>query len=365
MSGAHDLNAANAAADANESAALIAAGIARIFADAVDRELIESVRGGAWPEALWRVVEDSGYTRVLDADPAAGNWRDAEGVLFALGYHRAPLPLAETLLANCLCARAGLPVEDGPATVIDGRGLTWSQAGGSVRVSGLARAVPWARAARRLVVAGTLAGQPHLGLLRAAAGGLEILPGSNVAHEPRDTLRLSGVAVQAVPCEFVSGHDPVRLHGALARSVGLAGVAASVLDQSVVYVNDRVQFGRPIGKFQAVQHLLAELGSEAAAGAMAAAAACAVADGPDPVPDIAIAKVRTGQMASAVARIAHQVHGAIGLTREHTLHHGTQRLWAWRAEFGRDAEWAAVIGRRALDAGGAGLWADLLVGREA
>ena len=56
------------------------------------------------------------------------------------------------------------------------------------------------------------------------------------------------------------------------------------------------------------------------------------------------------------AAIAHQVHGAIGFTHEHSLHFATRRLWAWREEFGADAWWAERLGQAAIAAGAAGFW---------
>jgi len=57
-----------------------------------------------------------------------------------------------------------------------------------------------------------------------------------------------------------------------------------------------------------------------------------------------------------VARIAHQLHGAIGFTEEHPLRLTTTCLWAWRDEAGDEAEWAAELGDRALAAGPDGIW---------
>ena len=71
---------------------------------------------------------------------------------------------------------------------------------------------------------------------------------------------------------------------------------------------------------------------------------------------IAMAKARASEAAGVVARIAHQVHGAIGFTREHDLRLATTRLWAWRDEDGSEAQWQAVIGAAALAAGPEGLW---------
>jgi acyl-CoA dehydrogenase len=122
-----------------------------------------------------------------------------------------------------------------------------------------------------------------------------------------------------------------------------------------------VQFGRPIGRFQAVQQQLALAAAEVAAASAAASAAArvATADGMLAASTrfaVAAAKARTGEAAGEVARIAHQVHGAIGFTREHDLRLLTTRLWAWRDEDGSEAEWQEWLGGAALEAGADGLW---------
>ena len=71
---------------------------------------------------------------------------------------------------------------------------------------------------------------------------------------------------------------------------------------------------------------------------------------------VACAKARASEAAGPVARIAHQVLGAIGCTQEHDLRLATTRLWAWREEDGSDAHWNAEIGRQALANGADGLW---------
>jgi len=125
---------------------------------------------------------------------------------------------------------------------------------------------------------------------------------------------------------------------------------------TVDYVRTRIQFGRPIGKFQAIQHNLAIFaGQSAAAGAAAEMAAEAFAAGLNLVA-IGAAKARAGEAASLAASIAHQAHGAIGFTQEYELHRLTRRLWSWRDEFGNEAEWQRIVGRAALHAGADGLW---------
>ena len=152
--------------------------------------------------------------------------------------------------------------------------------------------------------------------------------------------------------------DSVRGAGALLRAAQMAGAMEAALDLATTYANDRVQFGRPIGKFQAVQQQLALLAEEAAAALVAveSAAICLAEQRQSAEFAVGAAKVRAGEAAGTVAEIAHQVHGAIGFTEEHSLHYLTRRLWSWRDEFGDKSYWAAFLGRRIAAAGGAGLW---------
>ncbi len=102
---------------------------------------------------------------------------------------------------------------------------------------------------------------------------------------------------------------------------------------------ERSQFGRPIHRFQAIQHQLALLAGETAAAKIAAN--CAVDPyGKEPFSkEIAFAKIRVNEAVGKANPIAHQVLAAIGFTYEHTLHHSTRRLWSWRDEFGTETDW--------------------------
>jgi alkylation response protein AidB-like acyl-CoA dehydrogenase len=142
------------------------------------------------------------------------------------------------------------------------------------------------------------------------------------------------------------------------RAAQMGGAMEAALEYATQYANDRVQFGRPIGKFQAIQHQIALLAEEAAAAQMAvdSAASRFAERRPDAELAAAAAKIRAGEAAGKITEIAHQVHGAIGFTEEHTLHYLTRRLWSWRDEFGNETYWAGVLGRHIVDAGAAGLW---------
>jgi acyl-CoA dehydrogenase len=319
-----------------------------LLAERVTSELIRKAEEGAFPKALWDEVEANGLTRVIvpEAQGGAGaGWADAAIVLKAAGEHLAPLPLAEGLLANWLLAQAGLDVPEGVTTLLEGE---FTLEGG--KLSGIAKRVPWGRDAAHGVA--LVKGEAVL----VPLAGAKIEPGMNVAREPRDSLTLSGVAVSAAAVPLPE--NAMRLFGALIRSCQMAGALGYLSSQSITYANERTQFGKPIGKFQAIQQQLAVLSTQAAACGVITDYACAQAEkiGADAAFEIAAAKIRVDDASGIATSIAHQVHGAIGFTYEHSLHFATRRLWAWRAEFGSGSEWAKQLGRNTITAGADALW---------
>ena len=171
-----------------------------------------------------------------------------------------------------------------------------------------------------------------------------------MAGEPQDEI-VAEAAMPVAAAAAPAGLDQAALMamGAAVRSAQMAGALQGVLDISVQYAGERVAFGRPIGKFQAVQHNLAELAGEtaaalAAAGSLADALASAESFDEAVFLEVASAKIRVGEAAGAGAAISHQVHGAIGFTAEHILHRYTQRLWSWRDDFEDEAHWAVRLG---------------------
>ncbi|WP_232664444.1 acyl-CoA dehydrogenase family protein [Pseudonocardia sp. TRM90224] len=323
-------------------------------------ELAESIFGDAdssetgFDAALWESLEQTGLARLTlpaDAGGSEAEFADAAVVLTAAGRNAARAPLVETdLQAGWLLHAAGIPLPDGPLTLATGdldvtRTVT--------RAAGTLHRVPWARAAAGIVM---LAGDQVL-LFDPAA--LTITDGTNLAEEPRDTVVVEGEVTAAGVEEHVGAQ--LRLRGALGRALLLAGAAEGALAAAVRYAGERVQFGRPIGRFQAVQQQLAIAAAEVAAASAATSAAARVADADgfgaaSTRFAVAVAKTRAGEAAGVVARIAHQVHGAIGFTREHDLRLVTTRLWAWRDEDGSEAEWAELIGTEVLDGGPDALW---------
>ena len=350
----------------NELQTILGETCTRLFTDHATTAVLEGAEKGEWPAALWQALEENGLTlpQVPEArGGAGGSWNDAFVVLMASGRFAAPVPLAETMLAGSILAEAGLDAPLGPMTVAPvhvNEGLTLARQDGGWALSGRATRVPWGARAEHVVVAADAGGgAPMIALV--AAGGAKTEADASLAREPRDTLTWSGVpVVAAAPLRGRLGRHPTWTGGALVRSAQMAGGLEFLLSQSVKYVTERKQFGRPLAAFQAIQQNLALLAGHTASAAMAAQQAFHVVErtgeGGDASFEIAVAKVRTGEASGLGAGIAHQAHGAIGFTYEHSLHFVTRRLWSWRAEFGAESHWSVALGRQVAARGGEALW---------
>jgi|HubBroStandDraft_1064217.scaffolds.fasta_scaffold01910_9 acyl-CoA dehydrogenase len=350
----------------DETGELLAATVTRLLEPHCTAVKLLEAERGVWPAALWAALEEAGLTRALLPEAAGGVGLESEAALAlvrAVGRHAAPAPLAETMMAGWLLAGAGIAVPDGPLTILPARnedGLGLTQEGEGWRIAGTVRRIPWGRHAVAAAALVERAGETLVALVPAS--GWTASPGANLALEPRDEFTLDAALGSESVAPAAPGTDRTSLRrlGAAMRSLAIAGALETVLKMTVDYAQQRVQFGRPIGKFQAIQQNLAILaGQTVAAGAAADIAAAGFAAGL-PLADIAAAKARAGEAASIAAGIAHQVHGAIGFTHEHSLHFFTKRLWSWRDEFGTEAEWNLALGRLAAAAGADRLWSDVI-----
>ncbi len=330
-----------------------------------------------WDAGLWSALADAGLTGVglpEEAGGSGGELADAVAVVRTLAAGAAAVPLAEQLLVAgpaLLAAGADLPPVEQPLgfgladgvrveAVDDGDGP------GRFLLTGTAADVAWAGVVPHAV----LLTAPPVGLDGALlalvdAAAVPVTEGANLAGEPRGTLTFTAVPAVAAAVLHPPQAAQVRARFALARAVQLAAALERVLDWTVQYAGEREQFGRPLGKFQAVQMELAGMAGEVTAVTALTDAAVQVLDrggdesghgSGDVVLAAAAAKVRAGAAVEVVARLAHQVHGAIGFTQEHRLHHLTRRLWSWRDEAGSELAWSRVLADGLLADGADGLW---------
>jgi acyl-CoA dehydrogenase len=315
-------------------------------------------------EAAWRTLEETGLARLtttadLDAGPA-----ESAVVLRGLARHAFAAPVAETdVLAAWLADEAGIELpESGPLTVA----LTDGNIDDG-NIAGTAAGVPWTRSAARVMLAVRTGGKLLVAAVRPDA--VTISDGHNLGGEPRHIVEFD------LPVGDFADVDPILAEeltrrGAWARCVQCIGALDAAAELSVAHTRERVQFGRPLSKFQAVQHILAQIAGEierarAATELAVAAAADYGFSGRQTDYWVTVAKVVLGPVVPAVSTVAHQLHGAIGVTIEHPLWSATNRAHSWIDEFGRTGHYARRLGRLALDGAGrdgAALWDGLTTG---
>ncbi len=192
-----------------------------------------------------------------EQDGVGGTLADLMAMLRVAGEHAVPVPVAETALANLLVAAAGGKPAGGPSTVALGE---LSLQGN--RVSGKVARVPFAGVAERFVAIITAGGKSTLVVVPRDAVAIEDTPSH--AGEPYGTVTFDGAMPEFSAASPVSAGRALEL-AALARAMQMAGAADKVLATATEYCKQRVQFGRPISTFQAIQHMLAELASCVAA----------------------------------------------------------------------------------------------------
>jgi acyl-CoA dehydrogenase len=346
-----------------ESENIVAETAEKIFSDLADAQTINSDKKGNWKAPLWQALSEAGLPLSWVPEDCNGSGASlAEGfsVLSAAGRFAVAVPLAETMLAGWLLAQAKIASPDGEMTVAPASPKDRITLNAEGTISGRARGVPFAKAAKHIAVLASDANGLSIALVDAQAARIEA--GLNLGGDASDTVtfdKVTPLAIKPVPKGFDA--TQLMLMGAVARSLQIAGALESMLDISVRYSNERVAFEKKISKFQAVQHNLAKLAGESAAAlAAATSAADAIANSTtfddEVFLEAAAAKVRCSEAAEKGAAIAHQVHGAIGFTIEHILHRYSLRALAWRDDFGSESYWAVELGKMVAARGADELW---------
>jgi len=346
----------------------VAEAVAEILDDHCSTEDVHRAEAEGWNAAAWSALSESGFTLVSvpeERGGSGGDVADACAVLEGIGRFAAAVPVAESaLLGGWALARAGLDVPATPLTAVTGHPAdtgSLTRQGDHWQLSGRWHRVPWARQAEHVVVVAAHEGGYAVALVPTASLHLE--PGSNLAREGRDLVTADGVAVEVV-AEAPGGVTPegLRVRGALARTASTAGALRRISELTARYTSERHQFGRPIGRFQAVQRHVVRVAERASAVGIAAECA-AVNARPDPDWfDVAAAKTVASESATVAAQAAHQAHGAIGMTKEYALGHFTPRIWSWRDEFGNETWWSRQLGRRVVAAGADALYPRISLG---
>jgi len=301
----------------------------RLLETAASPARVREIEAGASPATLWSAFEESGFLDALVSqdDGGAGlSLGDTAPLFHALGRCAVPIPVAETMVARALLSAAGIERPAGPIVL-------------ATAPRGATQAVPMALVAEHVLVEAD--GMVTLRPMAAA----ELTPTG--VHRDGAAFLMWRRATQGPA--FAGPACGLRALAAVVRAAAIAGAADRVLQMTIDYANTRVQFGKPIGKQQAIQQQLAVMAEHTVAARIASQIGCA-GGLPPALQAAAVAKIVTSLAAARIAEIAHAVHGAIGISAEYDLQLFSRRLHQWRLADGSESYWSGVLGAARLDA---------------
>jgi acyl-CoA dehydrogenase len=320
---------------------LISDSVEKLLAACSTPGVVRQVELGGSADALWAELDESGFLDALVPDAAGGaglTLHDAFPVFLAAGRHALPVPLCATMLVRAVLAGEGIACPAGPIGIAS---HVRTGNDGSIICQG----VPYGRVLRWVV-----AGLP---------GGWLLLPVNEADSQPTGVHgSLEANLLWATrPPGTIAVDKPLGWQeaGAALTAACMAGAMEHVLAATVAFADERSQFGKSIGKFQAIQQQLSVMAEQVFAARMAAELGCA---GPGFLPGrlpAAAAKARASEAAAPVASIAHAVHGAMGVTAEYALQIHTRRLHEWSTDYGSAQYWNRQLGAALLGASGAAL----------
>jgi acyl-CoA dehydrogenase len=314
---------------------LIADALEQLFITHCDGATVRAIEGGNQGTHLWKNIVDAGFVDALVSEQNGGaglSLNDAYALFTLCGSYAMPLPLAETMVARALL---GSKLNDPKFS------------SGSIALA----------TANREAKHGVDCSIVHYG--RLADFVLVNLVDKCVLLKASDAqvatssytldvgMRWTGESVSA-PHAIIEHHD-LKIYQACIYSAQLAGALMKVFNQTLKYANDREQFGRSIGKFQAIQHQLSVISEQVFAARMAAQIGCSSNTLTPNRLKVAVAKARTSEAALEVAALSHSIHGAIGFTAEFDLQLFTRRLHLWRQAAGSESYWHDVLGNEAIN----------------
>ncbi len=174
-------------------------------------------------------------------------------------------------------------------------------------------------------------------LVERGAAGLVLEPQPASGGEPLFCITLDGVevgadAVVGTPGAGWPALERMLARGAMLKAAELVGIGQAVLDLTLAYTRERVQFGRPIGSFQAVQHHCANIYRELVACRLLTYRAAQTLDNtnsdtaePSVRRAVSAAKAKSSESIPWATRVAHQVHGGVGYYRDYPVEQYTRR----------------------------------------
>ncbi|MFY8196416.1 MAG: acyl-CoA dehydrogenase family protein [Novosphingobium sp.] len=296
----------------------------RMLDAAAAPDVVRAIEHGGSADALWDEIAQSGFLDALVAEEHGGaglSLGDVEPLIEAIGARAVPLPVAETMVARALLASAEVTAPEGPVAL----------------VTSLAQPVPCGSVAQAaLVDCGDALVLCRMAQLSPAPTGVTYSLAARISGKPQgQTLPRPAAGLRAI--------------AAVLRAALIAGAAARLCDVTTAYASERVQFGKPIGRQQSLQQMLAVMAEDMVACRIAAQLGASQGIAVS-LATAATAKITTSAAAPRIAASAHAVHGAIGISEEYDLQLLTRRLHEWRTADGSEGYWSKVLGQQRLAA---------------
>jgi alkylation response protein AidB-like acyl-CoA dehydrogenase len=275
----------------------------------------------------------------------------------SLGAHLAPVPHLGSVAARFAAEPLAADLEDhAVALAVLEPGSSWAAApartvlepaDGGLALSGRKTAVEHVGAATRLAVVAAAPQGPVLAIVDPEAPGVAVA--AQPAFDPTAPAYLVDFVDVPLACEPRGGDTVRRLAtiGALLAAAEAVGAAGRMLDDACLYAAERRQFGRTIGSFQALRHLLADMYVRQASSwsSVLYAAALLDEDAREAERTVSIAKAYVSRAAREVAHGAMQVFGGIAVTAEHPAHRFLRRIVVRERQFGDAAHHERALGR--------------------
>ena len=298
--------------------------------------VIRQVESTGRIDAIWGALEQSGFADALvpeSADGAGLSLAQAWPIVFALGRHAVPAPFAQTMMARAWLHAAGLKSLPGA--------ITFAPFQVSESDAGIAcRNVTFGRVADHVIV------QHDKRVLVLAAKDARISISGGHGSLDAD-MQWTMDAIQQAQIAEAAPHQMADLQ-AWCLAALIAGAADRVLEMTLDFANQREQFGKPIGRFQAMQQQISEMAELVFGVRMASEMSCSSESWQPPPLLAALAKMQTSQAVARIAAVTHATHGAIGVTQEYDLQLYTRRLREWARSGGGQGYWASRIGEAAV-----------------
>ena len=317
-----------------------------LFTDAIDKlfstlasyKTIQEIEHSANSTELWATLEESGFADILVSEDFGGAqfpWADAYSMFELSGRYALPVPLGLTASARWLMSKNGFDPKI---------------ARGSITISAQCETYTGIKELKSPL---TPFGRVANWVMMNHGGSCYLLPTQSAKVESTGVYaslqahlswkQLPGEAIKIGPIQ------DLRAIASVGATAMMAGAMAKVLQLVLTHANERLQFGKPIGKFQAVQQQISVLAQAVQAAAITAQMVFAQGPTKDNLLMIAAAKARVSELVPFVNATAHAVHGAMGVTQEFHLHYFTRRLNEWRLDYGSEGYWQHKLGKAYLE----------------